>query len=283
MKLSSIVSLILGAIAIIVGLVICSSAESEALANGYNLYQPIYDENGDIEKEYSFAVEDEVNVSKIEVELNGANVYVIGGAEKSKVVVRNMYGGTYSCSVSNKVISITNKMDLSTLVDAAANIEFNGIRQLFDINNFKKRQPEVYIYLNYTTEQIKQISFDVTNCIVNVQNIEGSLDLRVEAENSTLTFADFITDSSIDCELIKSDVTFTNVNFLNAKVTGEESNFTFDSELIVLYRIFAKTIGNINANGSDYTDEFSVNENQNDYPTINIEMTSGDVVLNFLS
>lgn len=283
MKLSSIVSLILGAIAIIVGLVICSSAESEALANGYNLYQPIYNENGDIEKEYSFAVEDEVNVSKIEVELDGANVYVIGGAEKSKVVVRNMYGGTYSCSVSNKVISITNKMDLSTLVDAAANIEFNGIRQLFDINNFKKRQPEVYIYLNYTTEQIKQISFNVTDCIVNVQNIEGSLDLRVEAENSTLTFADFITDSSIDCELIKSDVTFTNVNFLNAKVTGEESNFTFDSELIVLYRIFAKTIGNINANGNDYTDEFSVNENQNDYPTIDIEMTSGDVVLNFLS
>lgn len=283
MKLSSIVSLILGAIAIIVGLVICSSAESEALANGYNLHQPIYDENGDIEKEYSFAVEDEVNVSKIEVELEGANVYVIGGSEKSKVVVRNMYGGTYSCNVSNKVISVTNKMDLSTLVDAAANIEFNGIRQIFDINNFKKRQPEVYIYLNYTSEQIKQISFNVKDCIVNVQNIEGSLDLRVEAESSTLNFADFITDSSIDCELIKSTATFTNVNFLNAKVTGEESNFTFDSELIVLYRILAKTAGNIQANGTDYTDEFSANENQNDYPTIDIEMTSGDIVLNFVS
>lgn len=283
MKLSSIVSLILGAIAIIVGLIICQSAEAEAIANGYNLHQPVYDENGDIVKEFSFAVQDDIHVSKIEVELSGANVYVIGGADESKVVVRNMHGGTYSCKVSNKVISITNKMDLSTFVDAAANIEFNGIRQLFDINNFKKRQPEVYIYLNYTTEEIKQISFNVTNCIVNVQNIEGSLDLRVDAENSTLSFADFITDSSIDCELIKSNVTFTNVNFLNAKVTGEESNFTFDSELVVLYRILAKTVGNINANGIEITDEFKVNENQNDYPTLNIEMTSGDLVLNFIN
>lgn len=282
MKLSSIVSLILGAIAIIVGMIICSSAENQALASGYNLHQPIYDENGNIEKEYSFSIEDDVNVSKVSIELDGANVYVIGGAEKSKIVVRNMFAGTYSCNVSNKVITVTNNIDVSNLLDAAKDLEFNGIRQLFNFDNFKKRQPEVYVYLNYSSEQIKQLSLEVTNCVVSVQNIEGSLDLRLDAENSTLSFTDFITDSSIDCELIDSDVSFTNVNFLKASVKGEKSNFTFDSDLVVLYSISAKTAGTIKANGTEHRDTFKHNENQPDYPSINIELKSGNVVLNYV-
>lgn len=283
MRLSSVVSLVLGAIAIVVGIVLCNAAEADAIANGYNLYEPIYDESGNIEKEFSFSHDDDINVSKVEIELEGANVYVIGGAEKSKIVVRNMYAGTYSCNISNKVATITNVMDMSTLVDAAQGIEFNGIRQFFNFENFKKRQPEVYIYLNYTNEPIKQISFDVKDCIVNVSNIEGSLDLRIDAENSNMAFSDFITDSGIDCELVNSDVTFTNVDFLNANIEGEGGSFTFDSELIVLYRITAATVGTIKANGETFQDSYKINENQQDYPTMNITFTSGDIVLDFIN
>ena len=110
MRISSVVSIVLGTIAIVLGIVLCNSAEADAIANGYNFFEPIYDENGNIEKEFSFSHDDDINVSKVEINLEGANVYVIGGAEKSKVVIKNLYGGTYSCNVSNKVITITNKI-----------------------------------------------------------------------------------------------------------------------------------------------------------------------------
>lgn len=282
MRISSIVSLVLGILAIIFGAMICRSAEEAAVADGYNLHQNIFDENGNIEKEHSFSVEDGYDVTKLEIELEDVDVYVIGGAEKSKILVRNMFGGTYSCNVSNKVITITNKLDISGFVDAAQGIEFNGIRNIFDLNNFKKRRGEVYIYLNYSSEDIKQISLDVKNCNVSVQGIEGSLDLISKSENSTVSIADFITDSSIKCEMIKSQVSFTNVSFFNANVTGDESSFKFDSELVILYRILASTSGMITANGVEYGESFTHNENQSDFPTINIEFIRGNIDLNFM-
>ena len=132
MKVSSIIFIIIGLCAIVAGMLLCSSADTQARADGFNLHEGFYDAQGNITDSYSFSLEDEVNVSKISIELEGVDVIVMGGSAKSEIVCQNLYGGTYACYVSNRVITITNTLDSSNILEALSSVKFDGIRNLFD-------------------------------------------------------------------------------------------------------------------------------------------------------
>ncbi|MBE6543777.1 MAG: hypothetical protein E7675_05205 [Ruminococcaceae bacterium] len=282
MKTSSIIFIIIGLCAMVAGMILCSSADAQARADGYNLHEGLYDAQGNITESFSFSLEDNVNVSKISIELEGVEVIVLGGSSKSEIVCQNLYGGTYACYVSNKVITITNTLDSSNILEALSSIKFDGIRNFFDPQVFEKRQSRVYIYVNEDSEVIKQLSLKVKNCDVNVKNVTGSLDFRLDAEDCNVNFSDCATDSSVYCNIKKSTLAFNNFEFNRSEFILEESTFNFDSTLILLYRFDITSDKTITVNDNLYEGYFNLYNEFESYPLVKITGTSSDINVKFL-
>ena len=268
MKASSIIFIVIGLCAIIAGMILCSSADAQARADGYNLHEGLYDANGNITANYSFSLDDEVNVSKISVELEGVDVMIIGGSSKSEIICQNLYGGTYACYVSNRVITFTNTLDSSNILEAFSTIKFDGIRNFFDTKIFDKRHQMVYIYINEDSEIIKQLSFKLKNCTVTVKNVTGSLDFRLNAEDSDVTFSDCATDSSVYCDIKTSTLNFNNFEFNRSEFILEESSFNFDSTLIMLYRFDITSDQMISVNGNEHEGFYNLYAEFESYPLV---------------
>ncbi len=283
MKTSSIIFIFVGIICIILGLLFCKTADAQARADGFNLHEGLYDADGNIKKNFSFSLEDEVNVSKIAINLEGVEVEIIGGASKSEIICENLATGTYACTVSNKVISITNVLDSSTILDALGSIRFEGIRNFFDPNLLTKKDSKIYIYINEDSETIKQIAFELDNCDVKVQNVVGSLDIRLKAEDSNIIFSDCSTDSSVNCDVKNSNIDFINFEFNRSEFTLEESTYKFESTLVLLYRFDIVSNKEINVNSETYTEYFLLNNEFESYPLVKINGVNSEIDINYLS
>ena len=283
MKTSTVIFILIGVCIIIAGLILCNTADAQARADGYDLHEGFYDENGNIITNHSFALEDDINVSKISVELDGMDVEIIGGAVKSEIVCENVYPGSYAFYVSNKVVTLTNMLDTSNIMDALGAIEFDGIRRFFDPTLFNKRDQKIYIYINENAETIKQLSFKLKNCNVKVSNVSGSLDFRVNAENCSLVFSDCITDSSVYTKATNCDLSFINFEFNRSEFELNQCKYKFDSSLILLYRFDVISDQIITANGQEYSDYYILYPEFESYPLVKIKANSSEVTIKYLS
>ncbi len=280
MKPSAIIGIIIGIIAIIAGIVLCSVADASAKMDGYNLHEGFFDANGKISNSYSFSLTDSVNVTKIALEFDNADIIIRGGAEKSQVTVENILPGQYACFVSNKVISITNHVDLSTLIDSASILKFDGIRNFLDPELYKTKKAKVYIDINETNEEIKQLALDVNNCNVTVSNVVGSLDFRINSKKSQLLISDCSTDSNLTIEGETSSFELVNFEFNKSDITlTESSDLKFNSTLILLYRFDVKSDRNIIVNGETFTESFERSMQNEDYPLVGINSENSDITI----
>ena len=282
MKTSTVIFILIGVCMVIAGLILCNTADAQARADGYNLHEGFYNEDGNIINTHSFSLEDEVNVSKISVELDGLDVEIVGGAKKSEIVCQNVYSGSYAFYVSNNVVTLTNMLDTSNIIDALGSIKFEGIRKYFDPTIFSQRDQKIYIYINENSEIIKQLSFKLTNCNVNVSNVSGSLDFRIKAENSNLTFSDCSTDSSVTCDAINSELKFINFEFNRSEFKLTDCNYKFESSLVLLYRFDVVSDKIIKANSEEHSDYFVLNTEFDTYPLVKINAIGSEVSLSFL-
>ncbi len=282
MKFSSVIFIVIGVCSIIAGLILCTSADAAAKEDGYNLHEGFYDAEGNISEKFPFGISEDVDISKISVELDGVDVEIIGGSARSEIICENLTPGTYASFVSNKVITFTNILDSSTILDALSSIEFDGIRKFFDPEIFKPKPKKVYVYINEESEIIKQLSLELNNCNVNVKNVTGSLDFRVKATNSNLTFTDCQTDSSINCEITKSELKFINFEFNRSEFIFTDSKFDFDSTLFILHRFNIVSDKTIVVNGENFEGDYNLYMEYDTYPLVKINATGTDIKISCL-
>ena len=91
MKPASIVALILGAVLMISGYILCVQGEKKAEEQGVDLFVSTRDENGDRVTVMEY---DHTALDKIAIDLKKGNVYIREGGE-AKIEIFNLFEGGY--------------------------------------------------------------------------------------------------------------------------------------------------------------------------------------------
>ncbi len=224
MKPTSVIFLILAAVLIVGGIVLCFIAGGLAAGADIELFCDYVDENGNAVTEHDIAGK---SVSSINMDLDNAVVNIIGGAEKSYIKVENFPDKAYEFWLTAGEINFKETDALSIFTSFRINesgFGFDGLRHYLALNKYKDKDSVINIYLA-ATENITDINVSVDNGEVNV----SSLDVV----------------SAIDITVGDGKVTLNNVNSEGkANIVGENAILSFDSCNI------ADTIADVNQSGT---------------------------------
>ena len=237
MRPQSIIGLIVAAIIIVVGLVICMFAGNMASAAGVHLFQETVDGNTKFQ-EPPFTEE---GITKIEIEVSDVTVNIIGGSTESYVELLNFSENNYSYSLSGKTITIKEMENITSMLKFWENgFAFKGVRNILwsvlGIGDKITGDKVINLYISDTNMSIKNISVTLHDGVVNLRNMNLTSDYVVTLNSGTIN-ASRINDSS-KLEVIAqgaTDISVTDSKISNLLINNEadglspvtEGTFTF--------------------------------------------------------
>ncbi|MBE6671909.1 MAG: hypothetical protein E7599_00100 [Ruminococcaceae bacterium] len=287
MKISSVIFLVVGLVISITGYIVCGVAESMAKsAGGYDLlFEYNYDEEGNIVKEYEFSKDtiietdaegNEVKkhaVRKVSLTFTDMDILVVGGADRSRVVFQNMSEGSYYYHISNNVLYVTNHFTLPNFLQSEG-LSFDGMRKYLNTSKYDGKK-QVILYVE-DADELKQYDFKLNNCRIELENINGAYDMRLEAKSSTVTMKNCSTESTLRLTLDKCKTVLDTVDYIETLIKGSGGELTYnDTAIPYLFRYDIRSEGgSLNLNGVDQSSAiFQANLSGSDYHSLSLDMT----------
>lgn len=243
MRPASLIFLVIGLLLVITGSVICTRAERLAADDGYSLFDKQEDADGNSIKTYEITkkTEDDPEVSKIRVRVDGVDVEIRGGEERSYVEIYNK-NGIFNCYISNKVMTISNQFDIAEIVESSgSDFEFNGVRRYMDFSIFRTKEKKVIIHL-CESDPLKQIELDVSNNHVSMNGVQEDIDLIVKASGTDFDLRDIRTASILSIEGKNSRFTCTDLLFAEMNVKGENCDISLNEKGYATLYTFGYTV-----------------------------------------
>ena len=218
MKPTSIIFIILAAILIVVGIIICAIGGFTAGAddNVQLLCDKVDEDKNDITT-HSLT---EFDVTDIDIDMKNVDVNIIGQSVESYIEFKNVNSATYNFVINDHKMTLdtVNPFDISSMVKFRENEGgFNGLRQYLFLNKYKKAVSEVNIYV-MPGQDLSSIRINVEGGNINVKNMIADADYELNAAASGSV------DGNVVFENTNTDGTLT-VNVKNA-------NFTFNSSSV---------------------------------------------------
>ena len=224
MKPTSVIFLILAAILIVGGVVLC--LVSGALASGADieLFCDYVDENGNAVTEHDISGK---SISSVKIDLDSAIINIRGGSEKSYVKVENFPDKAYEFWLTAGELNIKDIHALSIFSSFRINesgFGFDGLRHYLALNKYEDKDNVINIYLS-ANDIITDLDIDVNKGEINIYDLGvlTELDLNVN-------------DGKINLVSVESAG--------KATVTGNNAVLTFDGCDI------ADTVANVKENGT---------------------------------
>ncbi|MBR4881587.1 MAG: DUF4097 family beta strand repeat protein [Clostridia bacterium] len=208
MKPTSIIFMILAAILIVVGVIICIVGGSMA-GNDNPLLCDVVDAEGNEITTYSLS---EYDLSDISIDIKNAEVNIIGQSTENYIEFKNINTVTYDFVINKHKLDLStvNPFNISSMVKFRENEGgFSGLRY--------------YLYLGRYKEKVSQINIYVTP--------ELALDsIKVSVKNGDITVKNMISDTEYDLTAVKGNVVCENTATAAAlTVNTNKGNFTFNT------------------------------------------------------
>ncbi len=229
MKPVSILFLIVSVFLIIGGILTCCVGMIAAKAENMPLYDYVKNENGDTENEFSF---EDGEVSRILIDVDEADIEIICGSDKNKVVIKNITSSSltsnFECNIQNKTLAIEDASLFSLTSIAQGKFNFKGfrysIKYLTDKDKIQGLDKKITVYVKDICD-IK--AFDITTDKGNVTlgNYVNDSDYNITLGEGTLTLSDIQTNSNIKCRITeKGNIVLSDVKAGITDLSSKEGN-----------------------------------------------------------
>ncbi|MCI8386846.1 MAG: DUF4097 domain-containing protein [Clostridiales bacterium] len=297
MKPTSIIFLIVAVILAIGGFTTMRIAESLAKQEGIELVVDTHDDDEDYVFKYEY---DADSIGKIALNIKDAKVNVIGGADKPYIELVNFPEGMYEFSSANRILTVSNNSDLSSLSNIAnMAMNFKGLRSLVNYRNINDRDKTVNIYL-CDDYPVKIVECKLGNGNVQIEKNSTQTDYNIEIGKGHLSIADVKTTSLFNISIEEGDVLLENctadgmtlklengsidiVTSAFTKITSEleNGNFNYGYHYNIAYvnlDLFTG-VGSIRLDGDNKGGYYTTEQ----LPTSSlykITLNSGDIVIN---
>lgn len=203
MKPTSIIFLIVSIVLVIGGFATAGVAKQLAAAEGIELGEGISDDGENVVYTYEY---DADNIGKISINVKEATVNVIGGAAKPYIELVNFPEGMYDFSSSNRVITLNDSAEFTSLSGLASlAMNFKGLRSFVNYYNMMELERTVNIYL---CEDYPVNVIDVTAMggSVNIKDNATSTDYNIDIAVGELNMDNIHTSSSVSVEVETGDI-----------------------------------------------------------------------------
>ena len=286
MKITSVIFLVVGLVISITGYILCRSAEGIAKDAGeYDLlFEYNYDDEGNIVNEYAFSKDNMVEISpegneitksavrKVSLTFSDMDIQVVGGAERSRVLFKNMEPMLYYRYISGKGLYVTDVPSITNIIQSEG-MGFDGLRKYLNTGKYDGKK-QVVLYVS-DADALTQYDFTFTNCTVTINNIVGAYDMRLTAKNSAVKMENCSTESTLRLKLTKCDTTMIGVDYTETLIEGSGGTLTYDDTSIsYLFRYnISSEGGSLNLNGIDQkVPSYAANLDGEDYHSLSVAM-----------
>ena len=228
MKPTSIIFLIISLVLIILGVTVTGVAKRLAAADDVQLVVNASDEENNSVFTYQY---NEDNIAKIALNLKNAKVNIIGGAETPYIELKNFSEGMYGFSATNRVITVNDNVDFTSLSGVASLASnFKGLRGF--VNHFKlsKLEKTVNVYL-CPEYPVNVIDCKVESGEVNIASCISFADYNVSIGDGKLTVTDVETSSLLNISIGTGSANIQNSRIAKFSAAVENGSVTFDSNV----------------------------------------------------
>ncbi len=225
MKPTSIIFLLISLVIILVGWIICNSAESTAAADGIPIFDSAIDADKNAISKLNFDPEEIYN--KIDLVADDADVYISGGYSEPYMELVNFRDGSYRHTTANRNITVDTTIDLSSIIRFwESGFSFRGLRNYLhrtDTNGQASKRINVYLP---TDGDVNIINVTLGSGSVYISNFDTSIDINVKIGEGDLTVSTFSTTSSIVSEIDHGGIYLRDVKVGKLEALLPEGNMT---------------------------------------------------------
>lgn len=248
MKVTSVIFLILSLVLIVGGMFICSYAKglapNEEAIDGPNI------KDGIIETEIEYSGQ---NVSRIVLDIDGADVTIHGGAKTSYVKLTNFEPNKYIGSVVNKTLKISNNISIADYINLdGSGVSFAGVwrtlRSFYYVDDSLDKSVDIYLS---DDEDIKQLSINLTNSYIQIMDVTQKCDITLTGSDSNVEL-NSLNFSTMTFECAKTPVSMLSVNADSFNLIMNEGSLTMRNALMKEL-VFDVTKAKVSAISTDFT------------------------------
>lgn len=280
MKPTSIIFIILSAILIIVGVVLCVVGGSMAKESDALFCDRVDSDGNDINLQSLSKYE----LTEIDISVEGIDVNIIGQSPESYIEFKNVNSVTYDFTVNKGKLTVktVNPFDVSSMIKLRENEGgFDGLRHYLKLGKYKDKTAELNIYIT-PTQTIDSVSVKAENGDVTVKDMTGKVDYTLSATKGNVVFTDSKTDEELLVSTDTGNFTFNmskagsiefSVKDGNGKILADEQyHYTCSCELGEIYV-------NGKPKGQSYVGAFPQKEGEKVPATVKGEVSSGDITI----
>lgn len=229
MKPRSIIFLIVAAVLIVAGIIVCAVGSAGAKSDGIDIYSYSYDENDRTVTEVDISNE---AIGKISLELGSCSVRIEGGGDRPTVKLVGFEKYRYSLSTTGSELKIKDGFGPTALIGMSSDgISFDGMRYLFPfvsrgIHHSHAETREVIISLPDKLA-VRKISINVERGDVTLDSLSGKADIVINVGEGNIASSSK-TDSSVS---IAADTGAGDILFENPIYVGKSDLHTADGNI----------------------------------------------------
>jgi len=276
MKPTSYIFCALAVILIITGIITCAVAGSIANSDGIELFEGDVDENGN--KVFRIDLSGRT-ISRYELTIDDANVNIYGGAEKSRIELVNINPNSYSYSINNRTITLSDSLSILSFFSFGGDGPgFKGLRYYFASNDYSDAEKSVNIYIA-DSSAINIIDLTVENGNVAVNDLNESISYKINVGNGDIEVKSVISnmDGQIDCTNGKVSLHDTYIKKLNVDIIKGEFEEILLSAGRNSYDLTAKS-GTIYVGGADKGGEYDA-VSTIEAAKVTVTVNKGDIII----
>lgn len=219
MKPTSIIFLILAAILIVTGIVVCLVSGSIARSNNTDLLCDKIDADGNAVTEESF---DDASIKTVEISMEDVHVNIIGKSDRSYIEFKNINPVKYQWKIANGKLTVdtVSPFDISFSFLKEKGSGMVGLRNYLHLNAYENKTAEVNIYFA-GDKSISQLSANVKNGDVTLRNATFNCAYDLKTENGNITLENVKTERESVINTKKGNLTCTNCSL---KAIGKDSD-----------------------------------------------------------
>ena len=196
MKPASVIVLIIAAILVVSGIIMCLVGNSVAKKDNMELFPKVRDGVPYLKQEFSAN-----KISKIELDVNNVTVNVTGGDITSSIEFINYNPNLYTLDVTSQAISFDEIESIKSLFNIWENgFGFKGYRNLLNLNSLRaKGSKEINVHLG-DGSLISSLVIKGKNVKINVENAQIKKEFKLIAENAEVNLLSFTAGAGISFE-----------------------------------------------------------------------------------
>lgn len=283
MKPRSIVALIVAAVFVLGGVIVCSVSSSRAKAAGIMLF-PEADDNGNLVYKMDLGT-----AVKVTVNTADADITIVGGASESYIEVVNFNANYYKLSRSSESVVFAQVDDFLSMFKFWENgFSFKGMRYLLRFGDDIKNDKQVIVHLS-DSDNIRHIDASTDTGNIVLKDCLFAADYILKSTNGNISAADISNSTSLSVSGSTFDLSIDNLTTQklsltsDVQVTASLNNVTASEAIAKIsggaFDLSAHDIGNLSITSESA--EVKITDYNCDMADINT--TSGDVSTFFKS